>query len=475
MKAYSSSKDIRPPAIRTLEDLFGLAATHELRSDPATETMVHKLLENTQSNIIKANKHRFTLFCFLNFREGHQKEAAAFIQNLPLDSALQQIENRNSHKDQDRSVSVMFSYQGYEYFCRRNLSVNAILDLEESDEELRAFTKGIHKRCPVAFGNEEDKRKLKRREANYQTPSQVLILIGSNDERLDSIRNKPKNERQKELERLLIDWINYPKKIDGQRHPMISNIFFEIGLKNPEATADNGSKEWFGYKDGLSNPHFFPDPELQNKFNFKPDPPSALNLLLHKDYDVFFGSFVVFLKIEQNVKLFNELIASKTDEQSQLEENAAQLVGRYRDGRPLHPDFKLPVESEEYTNDFDYQDDPRGEFCPFSAHVRKVNPRDKNTHRRIVRRGKIYGHKNRAKKGLLFLSYQSSLVNFEDIVNRGMYGFSFNYRKDKRDRLFDPKGHYGAFSKGRLLTFRGGQYFYAPSINFIRDVLVFLS
>jgi deferrochelatase/peroxidase EfeB len=79
---------------------------------------------------------------------------------------------------------------------------------------------------------------------------------------------------------------------------------------------------------------------------------------------------------------------------------AAKMMGRWRDGTPLvlSPDGPDPTMARR--DDFGYeQDDPDGRRCPFSAHIRVVNPRDQPLHEvvamggvpRVIRRGMPYG------------------------------------------------------------------------------------
>src|SRR5262249_9806454 len=81
---------------------------------------------------------------------------------------------------------------------------------------------------------------------------------------------------------------------------------------------------------------------------------------------------------------------------------AAKMVGRWRSGAPLvlaseHDDPALGADSNR-NNQFSYSDDMEGLKCPFSAHIRRVNPRDAlkndlvavNLHH-FMRRGTNYG------------------------------------------------------------------------------------
>src|SRR5207249_2674436 len=76
---------------------------------------------------------------------------------------------------------------------------------------------------------------------------------------------------------------------------------------------------------------------------------------------------------------------------------AAKMLGRWRDGPPLVLDPKGTDSKVRPEDTFTYAADAQGQRCPFSAHVRVVNPRDqliKESHApvpRVLRRGMPYG------------------------------------------------------------------------------------
>jgi deferrochelatase/peroxidase EfeB len=112
----------------------------------------------------------------------------------------------------------------------------------------------------------------------------------------------------------------------------------------------------------------------------------------------------VFRWIYQDVAAFNRFLRAegprlfphlKRDDAEEL--LAAKLMGRWRDGTPLvlSPDSPDPALAE---RDFGFHEtDPDGERCPFSAHIRVMNPRDQPIKRAlgrvpaVLRRGMPYG------------------------------------------------------------------------------------
>jgi deferrochelatase/peroxidase EfeB len=176
-----------------------------------------------------------------------------------------------------------------------------------------------------------------------------------------------------------------------------------------------GRKQHFGYTDGISHPDIcWDDAEAApGRLDFRnvllgysteacssaPQPGPAADLVRDSAYGAFrwiyqdVATFNQFLRT-QGPRLFPHLAQADAEELL-----AAKLMGRWRDGTPLvlspeHPDPTMAA-----SNDFRYQDqDPNGYRCPFSAHIRVVNPRDQELDAivdpvlpTVVRRGMPYG------------------------------------------------------------------------------------
>lgn len=113
------------------------------------------------------------------------------------------------------------------------------------------------------------------------------------------------------------------------------------------------------------------------------------------------------------------------------------LMGRTRDGRPL----VAPHTKD--NNDFKYDDDPNGALCPFSAHVRRANPRIVNEvyarrdskierHKvgspRILRRGFLYSKeqeensREQEEAGLMFMALNASIADQYEVIQRWING-----------------------------------------------------
>jgi Dyp-type peroxidase family len=245
-------------------------------------------------------------------------------------------------------------------------------------------------------------------------------------------------------------------------------------------------KDHFGYSDGVSTPR---DESVLAEY-----------ALVKETGQYSYGSFVAFRKIEQDLKHFEYMLYDlevKLGKRifSNRKYYMALLMGRFPNGTPLTR-FKEERPVEEWIkNDFDYEEDKDGSKCPLQAHIRMVNPRGKNANGemipppKIVRRSMRYEDDDK-RKGLCFLSYQSSLdENFVplfyrmgvDNEDRKKDVITYRPRLNSRPLEFEASYslQYGDPSNGfitqfiggnHLTTFRGGQYFYAPSIPFLRDL-----
>ena len=196
------------------------------------------------------------------------------------------------------------------------------------------------------------------------------------------------------------------------------------------------------------------------------------------------GTFMVVRKLAQDVEAFNRF----TGADSCL---PAQLVGRSTDGTPLIP----PTDRDDELNDFKFGEDPEGQQCPVGAHIRRANPRDGlgfgtslTARRRLLRRGMPYdGTQSKDphawKPGLLFIAYNVRIAEqFEFIqsqwLNTGIaFGLgtdpdviSGHWPPDERRWITvrDANGRLVRNELPRLVTVRGGEYFFVPSLPGLR-------
>ncbi|KAG8965814.1 hypothetical protein FRC05_002995 [Tulasnella sp. 425] len=254
--------------------------------------------------------------------------------------------------------------------------------------------------------------------------------------------------------------INKSKSIRDQFRQS-TNYDNHVVIEGRERPHPYQTKEHFGYRDGISEPairglvakhqgQIEVDPGVI-VMGYKNDPALGQRPWWTKN-----GTIMVFRKLEQDVPEFDNWLAETgkwwssfapkefVNSGSRLsdEEGAAllgaRMFGRYKSGTPvaLRPfresdDDKKKAEDFEWNNNFDYmipgESLPSARHCPFSAHTRKVTPRNLgNDYTKkylesamILRAGIAYGpevtqkekiaKKSELKRGLLFVCYQSSL------------------------------------------------------------------
>lgn len=218
------------------------------------------------------------------------------------------------------------------------------------------------------------------------------------------------------------------------------------------------------------------------------------------------GTYLVFRQLEQHVDAFDKFISKTaeliygTADPDHKESVAARLLGRHRSGVPLiRPSADSRCADPNTRNDFLYYfEDPFGLSCPIGAHIRRANPRDAlgqapdtalrlSKMHRIIRRGRIYGERQTADaetqaqpsdpRGLHFICLNADIAGqFEMVQHTWLNDTHFN----GLDHETDPISHYrvGADTMTfqhrptnlrikipKLVTVRGGAYFFLPGIR----------
>lgn len=235
------------------------------------------------------------------------------------------------------------------------------------------------------------------------------------------------------------------------------------------------------------------------------------------------GSFLVYRRLRQDVDRFERFVEEATAALNEKYENldmsperfGALVVGRWKSGTPVmrSPDTDLMIGGDA-ANYFQFggpltvplpedtfplhEGDDAGSVCPRGAHIRKVNPRDETTDigprartlpKLLLRRGITYDNRNPDDpqspddRGLLFVSYQSSIEDQFEFLTRNWV--------NRPDRPREKGGHDPILAQGekRLVHLTvgdkqekilvpgnwviptGGEYFFAPSVQFFRERL----
>jgi Dyp-type peroxidase family len=452
---------------------------------PISEQQLQELapaLASLQGNILRGHGRDRSVHIFLHFKAGQETDVKKWIRELAehVTSAQQQLaetEQYRRYKIQGRLfVSFFLSVSGYRYLLGLHRGVRPDFD----DEAFLHGMKAAQHRL-----NDPPKEDW---EEGYQDDIHAMVLLADDDEFF----------LQREAGRLL----------EGVKaHAEICAVEHGRAMWNAQKTY---AVEHFGFVDSRSQPAFFQNDkawERQKRDETNTwNPGAGPDIVLvpdpygRKECDN--GSYLVFRKLEQRVRDFKEYEQKLAKALGLAGEDAkragALVMGRFEDGTPvvLQPAPGRP------TNDFTYDTDPDGGKCPFQAHIRKVNPRQKGFPL-IVRRGITYGERKKEPKdnpsleelpsedvGLLFMCYQKSIVlQFESL----QYLWANNPRLPREQepgidpvigqpggngigqqkwpvQWNDPRKDHKLFDFYGFVTLKGGEYFFAPSIYFLKNI-----
>jgi Dyp-type peroxidase family len=266
----------------------------------------------------------------------------------------------------------------------------------------------------------------------------------------------------------------------------------------------------FGFKDGLHNPHVEgsgPTP-ADHHASIKagefilgyPDEKGETAAVPIPEALRHNGTFVALRKFHMDVAAFRRYLRDHASSPEEEELIAAKMVGRWRSGAPLvlAPDRDDPPLGSDRgrNNDFSYADDMKGLKCPFSAHIRRINPRDGlqndvvavNLHH-FLRRGTNYGpplpegvfEDDGAERGGVFLLIGAHLQRqFEFIQSQWVTDGNFIGHGTEQDPLIGNNEGDGVFTipqrpvrrrlhgLPRFVTVRGGEYCFIPGLRALR-------
>ena len=321
-----------------------------------------------------------------------------------------------------------------------------------------------------------------------------------------------------------------------------------LPFQDVHAVFENGrptSKEHFGYTDGIGDPVFEglpgrPERVIGRGKQMKNGEWAALEtgefILGHKDEANEYpaaplpqllsrnGTFMVYRKLHENVGTFNAYLEQEGQKYPGGKELlAAKFVGRWRDnGAPIvsAPDAKSKaewdarfaaannVERDKMLSGFTFDKDMDGSKCPFSSHLRRINPRSAleftpkafetpgalANRRRVMRRGLPYGDvkdptRDDGNHGIVIMMLNASISRqFEFVQQQWInYGNDFKAGNDKEIILgnhdadlssravleVDPDSDQAPYFLSkipRLVETRGGDYFFLPSMTALRMI-----
>ena len=495
------------------------------------------LLTQLQGNILKGHGRDFTYQLFLGFRSDLSleglREAVSYLARDYVTPMTRQLQEREDFKrfgvPGGLFGNLFLTSSGYKALGFSAEEVGANLPEEKetgSLETLSNFREGLHQHAVEDL----DDPPFEQWQKEYRTPGAIhaMILIADDDR----------------------GFLNRQARILLDRVRSFSTV---IAIEKGVALRTEAGEgiEHFGYVDGRSQPVYLqtgapgdpPDAQDEDRGATTVwNPFEPLSRVLVPDGFAggkaahAYGSYFVFRKLEQDVRGFKTRELEMADKLGLVgtdrERAGAMAVGRFEDGTPLTlspTDGFLPVKE----NNFTYAGDPKGEKCPFAAHIRKTNPRGDiqrqfslpgtsnpqldegitERPRRITRRGITFGERERHPEeeqpiellptkslgddhsksvGLLFMCFQSSIskqfafmqrrwANARGFVNPAGIGLD---PVIAQDRTGAPGGQtwrpdYGAVSAPRpdvpfdfsgFVAMKGGEFFFAPSVSFFSSL-----
>jgi Dyp-type peroxidase family len=262
---------------------------------------------------------------------------------------------------------------------------------------------------------------------------------------------------------------------------------FKDGLHNPQVEG-SGAPVHPGYGRAIKAGEFIMGyPDELGETATRPDPEA-----LRRN-----GTFLAFRKFHTNVVEFRKYLREHASSPEEEEWIAAKMVGRWRSGAPLvlapeQDDPKLGADADR-NNKFSYADDMQGLKCPFSSHIRRVNPRDALKNDLVatdlhyfLRRGTNYGpplpegvlEDDGADRGGAFLFIGAHLTRqFEFVQSQWVTDGNFISHGTEQDPIIGNANDGGIYTipkrpiRRRLhglpqfVAVRGGEYFFMPGLR----------
>jgi Dyp-type peroxidase family len=437
-----------------------------------------------QANILKGHGRNLALHYFLQFKKNSQEEIKKWLKKTDITTAAGQLEGTNLFNEFKKTVDNVNSLTAKQqsqldkfqqvpvcYIAFTATGLELIGRSPKNKLSDPAFLAGMKSRKKELSDPAPSKWEFSK-EAD-QTISAIYIIACSDAATL--------NNRASAFENSLPASVTVLHKQKGEK------LVNEHGI----------GIEHFGYADGVSQPDLLGEAKPGKHWS---DVADAEEICVFPDPYVndkdAFGSYFVFRKLDQNVKAFKEA----EEELGFGELGGAYVVGRFEDGTPVtqhKEEFGIKSEKE-LTNDFNYDKDDAGSRCPWHAHIRMTNPRMNPANVpniRIVRRGLPYDEDGRNGRleylpegdvGLLFMCYQKSIVGqFEVIQGRwankgdfdtrhvgidGLIGQGANSNLQEYPREWNKEARVTRCDLKGFVTMRGGDYFYAPSITFFKNL-----
>jgi Dyp-type peroxidase family len=450
------------------------------------------MLSQLQPNILKAHARDHMQILFLQFAD--KGEGRTFLRNVrgKMKSAKVHLKEVEAFKEDGTPgtpyVGVGLSFEGY-----RKLAVPAAKIPGRNDGPFKGSMRSAE--SVATLGDPP----VSKWEKTFRHTIHAVVLIGDATEAGVAAKRA---------------------EIDALMTPKVKLLGVEAGLGQHNAHGDG--IEHFGYVDGRSQPLFLREEIAEERHQRDGatvwNPAFGLGRVLVADSAApkpaqQFGSFFVFRKLEQNVRAFMQAEEDLADALGLGGEDrkraGAMIVGRFRDGTPVAIQAANGAH-DPVPNDFDYDSDDLAGKCPFHGHIRKTNPRgsggfeahkDERTHL-MARRGQTFGERTDDPNdpgaplssrptggvGLLFMAFNSELAN-QFVFTQSAWannpgfpsvpdgaeppGLDQVIGQGKRPKAVSALTWGGPGSKPiaaapQAVTMKGGEYFFMPSLAFLK-------
>lgn len=358
------------------------------------------------------------------------------------------------------------------------------LPKESLDSFPEAFKQGMAARS--SFLSDEGINAPKNWEKAFRKDNlHLTVAVIANSEEAHTKKLKELKEKYEEFEGINILITQYFSATEE-----VKNVFgFRDGISNPEIEG-SGIDVPPGYDVALKAGEFVLGyPGENGHINAFPQPD-----ILGKN-----GSFMVFRKYQSQVAEFNQFIKDNSNNEEEGELLAAKLIGRWRSGAPLvlsplTENEKLGADLQK-NNDFSFKDDDLGKKCPFSSHIRRMNPRDSKNFvledarlHRIIRKSVTFGDivpphitKNDGKeRGQYFIGISANAMGTLEFLQKqwANNGNAMNLGEEKDPLIGEQKNGLFTMPADPLLKryhglqtyniVKGGEYCFIPSLSALK-------
>jgi Dyp-type peroxidase family len=495
-------------------------------------------LLDIQGNVIRAYgryNFPFARYVFLNIREGKRGREFIGAVTKQVTTAVKWDDGPNPIKKPLSTVNIAFTYPGLKELELPRASLigfpmEFVMGMKKRKDILGDDGKSAPDHWDPIWRENREKDKHK----------DVHVFVSINGQSQADVQNS-----YEWLQQLVthsagaVAILSGNRGDDGNEHLPFQDVHavFEDGKPT--------SKEHFGYTDGIGDPVFEGLPgragrvigrgKLMKNGEWAPLETGEF-ILGHKDEANEYpaapspqllsrnGTFMVYRKLHENVGTFNAFLEKEGQKYPGGKELlAAKFVGRWRDnGAPIvsAPDASSkaewdakfaaasPTERDKMLSGFTFANDMDGAKCPFSSHLRRINPRDAlefnpkafetpsalANRRRVMRRGLPYGDvkdpaRDDGNHGIVIMMLNSSISRqFEFVQQQWInYGNDFKAGNDKEIILGNhsddlssravleveadsDRAPYFLSKIPRMVETRGGDYFFIPSMTALRMI-----